>query len=89
MEVIEMMKRLMVFTLILMLVGSSFASFAAQEGKGGPADISSRGKSGTKAFLDLESVQWGQNEAEEMAAIGKLLGYEDHSFRPNNDVTNL
>ncbi len=84
-----MMKRLMVFTLILMLVGSSFSSFAAQEGKGGPADISSRGKSGTKAFLDLESVQWGQNEAEEMAASGKLLGYEDHSFRPNNDVTNL
>lgn len=84
-----MMKRLMVFTLILMLVSSSFGVFAAQEGKGGPPDISSRGKSGTRAFLDLETVAWGQNEAEEMASSGKLLGYEDHSFRPNNAVTHL
>ena len=40
-------------------------------------------------FSDLGSVSWAAPYIEEMADMGFISGYEDGTFRPNNDVTHL
>lgn len=40
-------------------------------------------------FSDLDSVEWAAPYIEEMADMGFISGYEDGTFRPNNDVTHL
>lgn len=40
-------------------------------------------------FSDLETVEWAAPYIEEMAEMGFISGYEDGTFRPNNDVTHL
>jgi len=41
------------------------------------------------SFSDLESVEWAAPYIEDMAEQGFISGYEDGTFRPNNDVTHL
>lgn len=41
------------------------------------------------SFSDLGSVAWAKPYIEEMADMGFISGYEDGTFRPNNDVTHL
>ena len=40
-------------------------------------------------FSDLGTVKWAAPYIEEMADMGFISGYEDGTFRPNNDVTHL
>lgn len=41
------------------------------------------------SFSDLDSVQWAAPYIEEMAELEFIEGYQDGTFRPNNDVTHL
>lgn len=47
------------------------------------------GVSAESGFTDLGSVEWAAPYIEEMADMGFISGYDDGTFRPNNDVTHL
>ena len=53
-----------------------------------PTDISVPKEDEKKVlFTDINDALWAKKEIEEMAGMGKINGYEDGKFKPNNNIT--